>query len=241
MNNIIDSLRESGLTGNEAKVYLELIKKGELPANQIAKNISMDRTLTYTILNNLIDKGMISYVIKENKKYFISSDPENLLNNIKKQEIIAMNTISELKKIQKIIPEQEEITIYEGKKGLRTLLNEMSKSKNIYSFGATGKAYDTLYESPHILKDMIKKNIKSKIIFAKEYNKHQLIQNKNIESRYLEIKSEATTTILDDKVTIHIIREKPLILIIKNKKIVESYKEHFNILWLNAKEIKIRK
>ena len=62
-----DKLREAGLTGNESKVYYELLKKGQLSANQLAKNIGMDRTLTYTVLNHLIEKGMVSYTIKSNK------------------------------------------------------------------------------------------------------------------------------------------------------------------------------
>ena len=69
---IYEKIQEAGLTGNEARVYLELIKKGELTANQIARNISMDRTLTYTVLNHLIEKGQVSYVIKENNDGSVS-------------------------------------------------------------------------------------------------------------------------------------------------------------------------
>jgi len=64
---ITEKLLESGLTRNEAKVYLELSKKGESSANQIAKELGIDRTLTYTILNHLIEKGQVTYIKKENK------------------------------------------------------------------------------------------------------------------------------------------------------------------------------
>jgi len=63
----LEKLQQAGLTGNESRVYLELVKKGELSANQIAKNLGMDRTLTYTVLNHLVEKGQTSYIIKENK------------------------------------------------------------------------------------------------------------------------------------------------------------------------------
>ena len=62
---VYEKLQQVGLTGNEAKVYLELVKKGESSANQVAKDIGMDRTLTYTVLNHLIEKGQVSYIIKK--------------------------------------------------------------------------------------------------------------------------------------------------------------------------------
>ena len=74
---ILEKLQKAGLTGNESKVYLELVKKGELSANQIAKNLGIDRTLTYTILNHLIEKGQVSYVIRDNKKFFSIENRED--------------------------------------------------------------------------------------------------------------------------------------------------------------------
>ena len=98
---IYEKLQQAGLTGNEARVYLELLKKGELSANQIAKNIGMDRTLTYTVLNNLIEKGQVNYAIRENKKFFSCSIPDNLINSLKTKEFIILNLIKELKTIKK--------------------------------------------------------------------------------------------------------------------------------------------
>jgi len=236
MDNIIENLHEAGLTGNEARVYLELLKKGEISANSIAKSISMDRTLTYTVLNHLIEKGMVSYIIRENKKFFVAANPENLMNNIRKREAITADLIEELKKIQKISGESQEITVYEGKKGLRTLITEIAKSKIVYSFGATGRLYDTLYESPHLTKEMLKEGMKGKIIFSSKCKNHPFTKFKNIKCRYLDVKSEATTTIFDDKITIHLIKEKPIIIIIKNKLIADSYRAYFEVLWMQAKE-----
>jgi len=58
---------------------------------------------------------------------------------------------------------------------------------------------------------------------------------KNLKVRYLEVKSPATTTIYNDKVAIHILTDKPLIIIIKNKDIADGYRNYFEILWKIAK------
>ena len=62
---IQEKLQQAGLTGNEAKVYLELLKKGELSASDVAKKISMDRTLTYTVLNHLKNNIHVYYSVRD--------------------------------------------------------------------------------------------------------------------------------------------------------------------------------
>lgn len=236
MEEVIGKLSKAGLTGNEAKVYLELLRKGELSANELAKKISMDRTLTYTVLNHLIDKGFVSYISKKNKKFFSATNPENLLNPIKEKQIFVQSLVSELKKIEKIQDLTQEINVYEGKEGLRTFIRELFKSKLFYSFGSTGRLYNTLYEMPHIAKEFIKKGVKGKVILSNEYKSHEITKIKNLEFRYLNTKSEATTTIFGDKVAIHVVKEKPIIIIIKNKVIADSYKSNFEVLWDCSKQ-----
>lgn len=228
-------LQKAGLTGNESKVYLELLRKGSLSANEIAKKISMDRTLAYTVLNHLIEKGMVNYVIKNNKKFFEAAEPENLLNKIKEEESFVSDLISELEKLEKMTETTQEINVYEGKEGVRTLMREIIKHKSFCSFGATGRAYDILYELPRLAKELSRKGFSARIILNSEHKQHPMIKIKTIKSRFLDIKSEATTSIFGDKVSIHMIKQKPIVIIIKNKEIAESYQNHFEVLWKAAK------
>jgi len=233
---IYEKLQQAGLTGNEAKVYLELLKKGELSANQIAKNIGMDRTLTYTVLNHLIEKGQVNYVVKEKKKIFSCSNPENLLNPIKSKEIFISDLIKELKKIKTKKQEEIQINVYEGKEGVRTLMREIIKTKQFLAFGGTGRAYDLLYEMPAIAKKLEKTKSFAKIIVGEEYKGHEFTKYKNIEVKSANIKGEATTTIFENIVSIHLIKDKPIVIIIKNKDIADSYKNYFNYMWKKAKK-----
>lgn len=238
MENFEQSLQKAGLTGNESKIYTELLKAGPLSANELAKKIEMDRTLSYTVLNHLIKKGMVSYIIKSGKKFFEASDPSNLLNPLKEKEIFTKDLIEQLKKIEKIKETKSEINIYEGKEGLRTLMRIIIKHKHFCSFGATGRAYDYLYELSALSKELAtKKEFFAQIITSSPFKKHPFLKLKNIEAKYLNIKSEATTSIFGDYISIHLILPKPLIILIKNKEIAESYQNHFKILWKIAKSI----
>jgi sugar-specific transcriptional regulator TrmB len=237
MDNFEERLRKSGLTGNEAKIYLELLRKGSLSANDLSKKIGMDRTLTYTVLNHLIEKGLVNYVIKKNKKFFEAADPANLLNPIKEKEAFVNDLVPELRKVEKIKEIVQEINIYEGKEGLRTFMRELLKYRSFCSFGSTGRAYDALYEVPRLAKELEKKGFSARIISNPKYKKHEMTKLKNIQFRYLDIKSEATTSIFGDNIAIHLLTEKPIIILIKNKEIAESYHNHFEILWNVAKKL----
>ncbi len=235
MEKLKEQLNEAGLTGNESKVYLELLKKTELTANQLAKKLSLDRTLTYTILNHLIEKGLVSYITKENKKFFSSEKPENLLNPIRKKEFLIKDLILELNKIKKENPQPYEIKVLEGKEGLRTLFNIILKNKHFLSFGGTGRAYDQLYEIQALAKKMKKNQYSGRMIMQEKYRNHEVTKQSIIKSRYSSAKAEATTVIFGDYVSIHLAKEKPLIILIKNKDISESYKNYFELLWKQAK------
>jgi sugar-specific transcriptional regulator TrmB len=229
-------LQEAGLTGNESKVYLELLKRGELSANQVAKNLGIDRTLTYTILNHLIEKGQVKYVLKDKRKIFSCSDPENLLNNLRAREELVKDLVKELKNVEKRIQQTAEVSVYEGKEGMRTLVNLALKNKGFISFGATGRAFHSLYEMPAIAKNIRVSRFKVRIIGNNKYKKTEPFNIKGVEYKYLDTESEATTSIFGDYVSIHLLKDKPLFILIKNGDIAKSYKNHFEFLWKIAKK-----
>jgi len=230
---MLQELKKLGLPENEAVVYVELLKRGSISVNELAKKISFDRTLMYQILNNLVEKGLANYIVKENKKYFSASDPENLMNSVKEKESIVLSLIPKLKNIEKITEKEQEVRVYEGKKGLRTFVSDMMKHKDFCFFGATGKSYDVLkYELPHLAKKTVKLGLKGRMITSKEFKGHEMTKVKNIKVRYLEeVKSPATTSIYGDKVAIHVLTDKPIVVIIKNKDIADSYRSYFEYLW----------
>ncbi len=72
-------LQELGLSRNEVKVYLAALTIGSSSANTIAKHAGLLRTSTYEILKSLVDKGIVSYVLKGRVKYFEAASPDRLL------------------------------------------------------------------------------------------------------------------------------------------------------------------
>lgn len=231
MNDLLQELKSADLSSNEAKAYLKLLEFKDINANDLSKKLSIDRSLTYSILNKLLEKGLVNYKIKNSKKYFSASKPINLLNNLKSKEAVISDLIPKLEKISMLDEQLSSVEIYEGRSGLRAWINLIMKEKEYLAFGMTGKAYYELYEMPRIVKEIQSKKIKGKLIGFDKSDKKQKTHKLGFEYRYLPFKTTASTSIFGDYVSIHHISDKPLIIVIKNKDIARSYKNMFNYLW----------
>src|SRR3989344_3939777 len=97
----IQKLKEIGLTDSEAKVYLTLLKIGQVTAGALTKETKLHKSRVYECLNRLIDKGLVSFVVKDFAKYFSATHPERLISYLdeKKKHIDA-----EKEEIKRIIP-----------------------------------------------------------------------------------------------------------------------------------------
>ena len=134
VNNEMFNLLKIGLTEGEAKVYLALSELGSSTVGPIVKKSSVAYSNIYDILNRLIDKGIVSFIIKNKTKYFQAAPPANLVDfldkkekQISEQKQSLQKIIPDLEKLQELHPKQE-AEIFLGKKGLRTAYEKLSKN-----------------------------------------------------------------------------------------------------------------
>src|SRR3989338_8148629 len=100
----MEILEKLGLTGNEVKVYLALLRLGSVTAGEIIKSTNLHRAGTYDTLERLMEKGLVSYVIRANRKYFEAASPKNFLGVLERKEEELRKERSEL---LKIVPDLE--------------------------------------------------------------------------------------------------------------------------------------
>jgi len=75
-----------------------------------------------------------------------------------------------------------------------------------------------------------------RIIMGKKYRHHESLKFlKNVKIKSLDIQTEATTSIFNDYVSIHMIKGKPIVILIKNKDIAQSYRNYFEWMWKRAR------
>jgi HTH-type transcriptional regulator, sugar sensing transcriptional regulator len=242
-------LEEIGLTKGEITVYLALLKTGETTTGKIIEEAQISSGKIYEILDKLIKKGLVSYIIKEKTKYFEASSPNRILNflkekeqDLKKKEQQLEKEIPFLLELQKNSKKEYESTLYKGYNGIKTvildLINNLDKEEEIYAMGLRGSKddkYNSLWMKWH--NQRIKKKVKCKMIFSEieEYYK-KLKKLKYTEVKLIEGITPSAITIVKEGILIFTFEEEPSCLKIINPEIKKSFTTFFETLWKIAKK-----
>ena len=243
----IQTLRAIGLTENEVKVYLALFGLDEALASKIGDVVGLNRTHVYDVLDSLQEKGLISYVVKENRKYFKPAHPDKLIDYIHEkqsmlqhQESVVQKLIPDLLQLQKINNQEGIIEIYKGAEGYKTLYTQLLRdAQEYYVIGATGYFPDVLgYFFENCERRRVQKKIKAHILFnpflkgESTRDKHYTVHRKYAEIRFLPdaFQSPVPIIVYNDVVFMMI---WPLMqeICIRNTFVAQQYKNLFHTLW----------
>ncbi len=241
---IITTLKNIGLTEKEIKIYLLIIKHREITAGEISKRTKDSRTHTYDTIKKLIEKGLVTCVIKNNIKFFKSVDPNKLLDyldekksKIEHEEKEINKIIPEIKKLQKDFKKDDvKIEVYEGEEGLKTIMKDIIReNKNFITWGATNKVNKYLpdFFIRKYLNERKRKNIKARQLFTEISGvlKSPLSINKKLPK---EFASPTTTLVYGNKVVNFLWLEIPRAILTENKELANSYKKHFELMWKSS-------
>ncbi len=227
-----EKLRQLGLTAKEAVLYESLIKKGEATANTLAKETATNRTVTYNVLQQLVEKGLVTYVTKNGRRAYQCANPEALLAHLSQQERIAQELISELKAVRPEPFAARSVEVYEGVEGLKVIHELLRNVKGLRVLNATGLIFEHLrYSAKHIIKDIEARH--ARLIANPSMKRTPLAQFRKMKVKFLPKRYEnyATTFILENKVIIQVLKGKPFITKIENKEVCDGYRKDFDLLW----------
>ena len=229
-------LEQLGLTKNQSIIYLELLRHPEQTGGELSKKISLDRSFTYGILKNLISKGLVSFIIKDSKRIYFASPPENLLKDTEEKMKFASKIVSELNQIKSSPDVKNSVEVFEGTSSLKKFAREILKEKEFYILGGGGelKTVELLkYEYQHYIKEAKSKQISGKIIASEknlEFLKNAL-KNSEVKIKTLKKKeSQINFVMYGDTLAIYS-SQKPYLIDIKNKDVSDAFKAYFDILW----------
>ncbi len=242
-------LEQIGLSKNEIKIYFALLELEQSSATPIVKKSGVPNSKVYPTLEKLIKRGLVSYVIKNNVKYFQASDPKNLIDFLNDKEKLILKQKKEIGKLipqiehnRKLAQDKQEATIYEGFGGIKAafenILNTIPKNQEYYVFTLgeeLGKS-----ELKHFFRDYHKKRIHKKIkvkLIANEkikttFLKHHLY--KDMKVKFSKLKLPTGIFIYEDYVMTVVWLGDPTAFVIKSKNNAEKYKEFFLEMWKKA-------
>lgn len=243
-------LQQLGLTEGESKVYEALLNLGPSTVGPIVKKSGIAYSNVYEVLERLIHKGLVSFIMKEKTKHFQAVEPTRIKDYLDKQEAeLEKNKatfeklLPELNKIKLFVGKKEETEIFLGEKGLMTayelLLKDAIKGEHILFFYVHDPAYyeqaERLYvKTWHLLK---KSGITAEGIANQEYKQTKLAKKspKLIRQKYVSFPVPGNIDIFRDKVLIVTWREKPIGILIQSQEIADNFRAYFESVWKVAK------
>lgn len=242
-------LENIGLTRGEIKVYLTLLKIGETTTGKIIADAQISAGKVYQILDKLIKKGLVSYIIKEKTRYFNAASPKQIIELLHKKREDIKKTETEIKKIlpsllaiQKEKKRDHESKFFKGFEGIQTVifesLGELTAKDEIKVMGVETnreKKYNLLWVRWH--RERIRKKIKCKMIFSSMNEYIPVLRKmKFTEVRVLEGITPSSINIAKDRVLIFTYHTEPGGLSILNNEVADSFATFFNNLWNLAKK-----
>ena len=235
----VEALKEYGLSENEIKVYITLLKMGEASAQGIAKNAGLPRTTTYHLLDALSQKGLVSYVEKGLIKYFQATPPEHLIELLAEKKRRIEEIVPELKAIVATIKEKPKVVVYEGLQGIKSILQDILDEKTeILHYGDIASLQNVLrYAFPQFIRKRVERKIPIRIICKKEEPHEELLKTTKKEYRSFVFIPQnyifkSSIFLYANKIAILNLHTEPYYgVVIHNKDYYDTEKNLFELLW----------
>lgn len=239
---MIKELESLGLTHNEAVVYEALCGLGETKIGPLVKATKQHRVIAYNALEQLIDKGLVSFVTKENIKYFQATQASRIADLVDEMKRVADNLVAEVQELQQASLSQQEVSVFSGLRGLKSAMNSLLKglvpNSKLYVFASgqmsyvMGSYYDFFQEEKR------RKKIKTFGIGDVEFAQDQEVLDRTAaEVRFFPFSSfPIDTWIYGEYVLIAVYTAVPPIAIrIHSKETADAYMKLFESIWARSK------
>lgn len=244
----LDSLVKLGLSKDQAKIYEILVSSNVLPARLVSQKSLVGRELTYIVLKQLEDMGLVERLEQGKVILFRAKHPSNIKKFLeeKKTELLEserayQDSITGLIGDFNISHHKPFIRFYEGVEGLQKTYGHILK--NAREVRVIRSLFD--YDNKEIresvtsqLKKQSLKGIRSFVISPHLPHMKPDILSHNIERKITrkvvskeKFTMPAQVIIYNDTVSITSMKNEIITTIIENKDIAETFRNMFKYMW----------
>ena len=241
-----NELVQVGLTQNEAKAYLALLRLGKSTSGKIIEEAGIASGKIYETLQKLIEKGLIEAVVENGVKQFHAGNPKSLLLYMKERE----EQISvQAKQLAQIIPSLEEMKRWEelpegvflvkGMRGIKPMVYDVltQTEEEIKIMGVRSvkqKMFNTFWLHWHTQRMALGK--KARVLFSDRGEYWQKFMSmKYTQVRSLSTVSPSAMMILGEHVFIFSYEEEFTCIHILSGQVAKSFDAFFESLWMVGK------
>lgn len=124
-------LISAGFTELEARIYLYILKHGIVTVPEVHKALKTDKSSTYRVIENLVDKKLLTPLGEEYGQQFKVSDTDYLIrlaeSKVEKTKVVLSkitDLVEEIRKDTADLYKRENISVYEGEEGFKVVMNK---------------------------------------------------------------------------------------------------------------------
>jgi sugar-specific transcriptional regulator TrmB len=246
------ALENIGLTKSEIKVYLTLLETGPTSTGPLVDRSGISSSKVYEILERLISKGLVSYVMRGRVKYFEAGTPKRIMDYMEDKERMLRE---QKERVKYILPKlaarrgvseyRHNVTIFRGLRGLKTVFYEsldlMKPGEEVHVMGVPPRSGKVNLFFVNWNKVRARKNVRFKIVFDETARGEA--QTKVTNSPISEIRfhpkgmvTPAAINLFKGRTVIFPAEteQEPMLIVIDSKEITDSFEAQFQSLWRQA-------
>ncbi len=244
---MLNELKSLGLSDKEAKVYLASLELGSTTVQELARAARVNRPTAYVQIESLTKRGLMSSVTKGKKRFFQAESPDQLAHLIEKskRELVSREDelakiLPELKNMFDSAEERPKVRFFEGKEGLKAMLNEFLKTKEksavtFFSWDDVRNVFSEKEVQAHR-----ERREKKKIHTRAIYTRHSgpvaslplLLEARHVDPQEYPMPSEFT--IYGEKIAIVSLKRKLVGVVIENKEMANTFRSIFELAWRSS-------
>ncbi len=250
------ALAKIGLTPGESRVYLALLRLGPSKTGAIVREARVARSIVYQLLDNLMQKGLVSYVTEGKMKHYQAADPQKIgeyldeeETRLKKRRQDFSHLIPDLLALQHSA-KQTEVKVFRGFRGM------VAVHEHSYQKLSRGEEYFFIniphdqpeYYHPYYQKDHVRRaraGIRCRLLFDQR-TEPKVLANRNsyagCDARYMPM--EVNTPVwfggYKDVATITVVSSDPITIEITNQEIADAFRAYFEEIWKKSRKFSKR-
>jgi sugar-specific transcriptional regulator TrmB len=230
-----------GLSESESSVYAASLALGPATAIELAEKSDIKRTTVYTVVDSLLNKGLMTVEIKGLKRKFVAEHPSQLETVLESRKDLLSNTLKRYESVFAKRKGDSSIRYYQGLVGMKTaytdLLRQLRPKDFYYAISNHKQWYGTdpkFFQS--FIEERIPLRITTKLLLVdsketREMKRFERNFEQNIKLLPPTIPLTTTSIVTPRRVMIHQLVQPIMVIVIENQNIIQMQKETFDLLW----------
>lgn len=253
MEKLIQTIKQTGISGIEARVYMSALELGECSMTNLAKKSGLKRPTVYLAIEELEFLGLISKIKKGKRNYVSPVHPRRLLQIAQHKEKIIQDDLPELIGVYTNTSQKPTIQMFEGMKAVTDIYREsFQRLKNGEELLIFTDMAHILEKHPHIPAEfekiagqIIYKSKIREITYGDEAGKKYVATMKDKVSRGYQLRlsdsqflqGQNEQFIFKDKIIYFSLTNDIFVVVIESEDLARTHKALFEMAWKSAEEI----